>query len=969
MRSTSRPPLALIWLVLASLICLAPLPVEAALSVKAEIHPDPVQPGETIEAQITVSSTSTSGNLVLRLLWPGAMNSQNPQTTGSGSCPGTCDPGDLLTWTLGSLGSGSSFLVGFAGQVPSGATNGTILPFQFELLEGGVSRTIFTNSIEVQADSPLELTLDPLTDPVPPSGSFAYELVYGNAGSALAVDCELRIALPAGTHFVSASGNGQLVGGAVVWDLGDLGPGSGGREQVTVGVGALAASTLLAAEDVRLTGAVNSLPKIARAKAVSRVGAQALQLQMEADPDPLTSNELIDTQIVVSNPTAQPTDSLTLRLWWPDELDAENPVTTGGSCPGTCDAGDTLVYSLGVLPPFSTRVLGMNEPANNLASGRLVPLEVELVQGNLAVRNLSHTLIHKADSPLELRLDPLADPVAPGGRLVYELTYGNAGAAAAQQATLAFPLPAGSRFFASSPGGSLDGDRVIFALGDLAPNASGRRTVEVLVPSAANGTLVPAAAEFAAQVSFLPQAAHAMAVSRIQSPGTLTAAAEIQADPVAPNELIDAQIAILNAGASATGSLTLRLLWPQELDAENPVAPGGACPGTCDQGDYLTFNLGVLGPGASQIVSVNESANSWPNGTVVPFEIELLDGATPISTISKTLILDASSPLELALDVRTDPVAPGALLVYDVTYGNNGAAAASAALLTFPLPAGTTFVAATGEGRFANGVVSWPIGSLPANSGGRVQATVRVPASPANRLLDVRDATLSATVNGLPESTRAAALSRVAAVSRSLSLALAPNPIDAGQLVNGQFTITNSSGSPTGALTLRLLWPDELNAENPTTTGGGACPGTCDEGDYLSWSLGVLGPGASATVGFSENLPSLVRGTLVPWEAELIEGGLPARTVSQTLLVGAATPDTDGDGETNALDPDDDNDSMPDTWELRYGLNPFSAGDANLDPDGDGLSNRDEFRLGSHPFVRDYVFADGFENGTIQRWH
>jgi len=44
-----------------------------------------------------------------------------------------------------------------------------------------------------------------------------------------------------------------------------------------------------------------------------------------------------------------------------------------------------------------------------------------------------------------------------------------------------------------------------------------------------------------------------------------------------------------------------------------------------------------------------------------------------------------------------------------------------------------------------------------------------------------------------------------------------------------------------------------------------------------------------------------------------------------------------------------DRDGMWDAWELAYGLNTNNAADALLDSDGDGLSNLDEFRLGSNP--------------------
>ena len=59
--------------------------------------------------------------------------------------------------------------------------------------------------------------------------------------------------------------------------------------------------------------------------------------------------------------------------------------------------------------------------------------------------------------------------------------------------------------------------------------------------------------------------------------------------------------------------------------------------------------------------------------------------------------------------------------------------------------------------------------------------------------------------------------------------------------------------------------------------------------------------------------------------------------------------DTDGDGIENAIDPDDDNDGMPDTFENTFGLDSLLPADSVVDSDSDGYDSLSEFRAGTSP--------------------
>jgi hypothetical protein len=77
----------------------------------------------------------------------------------------------------------------------------------------------------------------------------------------------------------------------------------------------------------------------------------------------------------------------------------------------------------------------------------------------------------------------------------------------------------------------------------------------------------------------------------------------------------------------------------------------------------------------------------------------------------------------------------------------------------------------------------------------------------------------------------------------------------------------------------------------------------------------------------------------------LDEAGNSASATIQVTL----DEDTDGDGIGDYYDPDDDNDLMPDTWEVANGLDPLDSFDARLDDDGDGHANLTEYTAGTDP--------------------
>jgi uncharacterized repeat protein (TIGR01451 family) len=107
-------------------------------------------------------------------------------------------------------------------------------------------------------------------------------------------------------------------------------------------------------------------------------------------------------------------------------------------------------------------------------------------------------------------------------------------------------------------------------------------------------------------------------------------------------------------------------------------------------------------------------------------------GGGPVLTVSKTAPASVFS---------------GQPLTYTLTYGNDGQSSAADVLITDTVPAGTTFVSATGGGAFASGVVTWNIGALNAFvTGQSVSFTAAVTATSGS----VNNASYAIQASGVP---------------------------------------------------------------------------------------------------------------------------------------------------------------------------------------------------------------------------
>ena len=282
----------------------------------------------------------------------------------------------------------------------------------------------------------------------------------------------------------------------------------------------------------------------------------------------------------------------------------------------------------------------------------------------------------------------------------------------------------------------------------------------------------------------------------------------------------------------------------------DPAMPNTIYAGT-DTGPFVTTNGGT---------SWSPLGTGFPIVAVHQLDLNAYTHRLAAATHGRGAWTITNSTTAPALSVRTldngTPVGPNSNLVYTITVKNRGNAAATGVTISAPIPANTSFVAATG-GTLAGGTVNWGGLNAPA-------ASPTDPTSTASGLtpgsttvtLTVKLADTLVTGDVVTSDGVAVTSSEVATVNGSpYSVTVAP--ANALTLTpESQFDGTRSGQAITYTLTLQNngYLTDTYNITATDNT----WPTTLYKGDFSapSTSLASVVPGATATLGVRVDIPA-----------------------------------------------------------------------------------------------------------------
>jgi uncharacterized repeat protein (TIGR01451 family) len=192
---------------------------------------------------------------------------------------------------------------------------------------------------------------------------------------------------------------------------------------------------------------------------------------------------------------------------------------------------------------------------------------------------------------------------------------------------------------------------------------------------------------------------------------------------VVPGQVITYAIAYGNNGSAVAPGAVITDLLP----AYTELVPGSISGGGTLQGRTITWTVGLPPGGAGSVQFAVVVTSPAPSGVdTLTNTVVLAEGHGFTATDTVTALLVAAPDLAVSKTADRAIASAGEVLTYTLVVSNVGTQEAKGVTLLDTLPAGVTFVDASGGGVEAGGVVAWPAFALAGGTNASRTLSVRV---------------------------------------------------------------------------------------------------------------------------------------------------------------------------------------------------------------------------------------------------
>jgi uncharacterized repeat protein (TIGR01451 family) len=413
-----------------------------------------------------------------------------------------------------------------------------------------------------------------------------YTIWITNSGPLPAQNVRVTDTLPGGMTWI-ASTPSQGTCTTLTCDLGTLNPGGVATVNIRVRVNSNTSEGTLANQVIVGTDTPDD-PANNTATVSTAVQTQAdLSLTLRDEPDPVVAGTLLTYTLTLTNAGPSDARGVQVTLTLPSGLTVLGLSPSQGTCGmSTCALGDVPAGGTATLL-LQARV-NAGTPAGSLTLS--AQASASTPDPNPANNTAAETTTVQTQADLSLTLRDEPDPVVAGTLLTYTLTLTNAGPSDAQGVVLTLTLPISWQVDGFTPisGCSLDGNRIICAMGTMPAEAVQTLLVTGTVPAEVpEGMVLIAQAEVRAGTPDANSGNNeALASTEVRGEADLQLLLSGEPDLVFVGEVVTYTLALTNTGPSLAPGVQVTFTLPDGVQVLDATPSSGSCvEASCALGD------------------------------------------------------------------------------------------------------------------------------------------------------------------------------------------------------------------------------------------------------------------------------------------------------------------------------------------------------------------------------------------------
>ncbi|NOZ29074.1 MAG: DUF11 domain-containing protein [Chloroflexi bacterium] len=714
----------------------------ADLSLQIDGNPDPVRPEARLSYVIQIANNgpekAVAPNLVDTLPQGVTFISVEP----SSYCAQETGNPRLIKCILPDLAAGDMIGVDITVRAPqqTGVITNTVEvdlvdPDDPDRSNNRAAKAIYVGGADVainQVDSP---------DPVAVGGDLTYVISLANHGPETATRMRVTDTLPAGVTFVKVEplpGDPDPPrcthsGVTITCDVGDVPANQGTMFFIKVKApqqeGTITNHVTISSAKPDPDTSNNS-----RVEQTSvRQGAD-IQITMRDLHDPVATEGELTYKISVTN--RGPEDATQVVVT--DTLPAG--VTFDDAGPDCTRSGNQIVCTVGSLASGAARVLTVNlkAPKDEGTIVNQVVARGREPDPDLNNNAATEQTVVEQGADIQVTNSDLKDPVAMGGRLVYNLTVTNGGPKVATNVRLTDTLPSGAAFVelygANASACSYASGVVSCDFGTLSPGDCKDVSVELRAPmqegTIENDVIVSAAEPDPSYFNNVAQEETTVRPGADLEPVILD-----MRDPVATEGEIAHNIIVMNNGPETATSLVVTDTLPTEMVVVTGTVPVNvgviSIPQECTHtGHTIICRRNTLAPNESWEINLRLKApaqEGWLLNKVYVSAAEP-DPNEDNNQDEEPTQVKRGARLEILKSDSADPVVAGTEFEYRITVSNVGPAPAKDVTVRDALPPGVAFISANPAPTSVGPPLIWNLGDLASPAVVNITLRVRAPA-------------------------------------------------------------------------------------------------------------------------------------------------------------------------------------------------------------------------------------------------